>query len=189
MSAVLDNSATGRLRADLARAACPCIAVIGTFDGVHHGHRELLRAARRLAATRGLAVIAVTMDPRPDVLKSDGEALPDVCSLQERIRRLHWAGADDVVVVPFTLETAALSYADFCALLMEELGVRAIYVGEDFALGRGREGTPERMRALGLEVHTLALVPSASASGKASSTNVRNAIARGVDPRRALAAA
>ena len=189
MSAVLERNATDLLRARLAGAAQPCIAVIGTFDGVHHGHRELLRSARRLATERDLALIAVTMDPRPDVLKSGGEALPDVCSLQDRIQRLHRAGADDVVVVPFTLETAALTYADFCALLTEDLGVRAIYVGEDFALGRSREGTPERMRALGIEVHTHALVPSASCAGKASSTNVRNAIARGVDPRRALTAA
>src|SRR3954452_2468760 len=189
MSAVLEKDATGLLRAHFAGAARPCIAVIGTFDGVHHGHRELLRSARRLAAQRDLALIAVTMNPRPDVLKSGGEALPDVCSLHERIVRLHWAGADDVVVVPFTLETAALTYADFCALLTEELGARAIYVGEDFALGRGREGTPELLRELGIDVHTHALVPSVSATGKASSTNVRNAIARGVDPRRALAAA
>jgi cytidyltransferase-like protein len=189
MPAVLERNATDLLRARFADAARACIAVIGTFDGVHHGHRELLRSARRLAAERGLALIAVTMDPRPDVLKSSGEPLPDVCSLQDRIQRLHWAGADDVVVVPFTLETAALTYADFCALLTEELGVRAIYVGEDFALGRGREGTPDRMRALGIDVHTHALVPSASCAGKASSTNVRNAIARGVDPRRALTAA
>jgi riboflavin kinase/FMN adenylyltransferase len=189
MSAVLERDATELLRTRFADAARPCIAVIGTFDGVHHGHRALLRSARRVAAARGLAVIAVTMDPRPDRLKSGDGALPDVCSLQERIRRLHWAGADDVVVVPFTVGTAALSCADFCALLTEELGVRAIYVGEDFALGRGREGTPARMRELGLDVHTLALVPSAGTTGKASSTNVRNAIARGVDPRRALAAA
>jgi riboflavin kinase/FMN adenylyltransferase len=189
MAAVLESNATEVLRARFAAAAQPCVAVIGTFDGVHHGHRALLRRARRLAAARGLALIAVTMDPRPDVLKSAGEALPDVCSLQERVQRLHRAGADDVVVVPFTLETAALGCADFCALLAQELGVRAIYVGEDFALGRGREGTPVRLRELGLDVHTLPLVPSAGSTGKASSTNVRNAIARGVHPRRALAAA
>jgi riboflavin kinase/FMN adenylyltransferase len=189
MSAVLERDATGLLRERFACASRPCVAVIGTFDGVHHGHRALLRSARRLAAARGLALIAVTLDPRPETLRASGAALPDICSLQERIQRLHWAGADDVVVVPFTLETAALCCADFCALLTDELGVRAIYVGEDFALGRDREGTPERLRALGLDVHTHALVPSTSTTGKASSTNVREAIARGVDPWRALAAA
>src|SRR3954453_17259006 len=152
MTAVLERDATGLLRARFADAARPCIAVIGTFDGVHHGHRELLRSARRLAAARGLALIAVTMDPRPDVLRSVGEALPDVCSLQERIRRLHWAGADDVVVVPFTRETAALSYADFCALPAEEPGGRRIFRGQDLPLGPRREGTPERMRELGIDV-------------------------------------
>jgi riboflavin kinase/FMN adenylyltransferase len=115
-------------------------------------------------------------------------ALPNICSLDERIARLHEAGADDVVV-PFTRETASLTYVELCALLTEHLDMRSLYVGEDFTLGRRRAGTRARLRELGVDVWTNPVVPSAEGTSKASSSNVRNAIARGVDADVALAAA
>jgi len=150
----------------LAAVRRPSVAVIGTFDGVHRGHRELVHNARRLAAARGLATIVLTMDPRPDVLLAPDRALPNVCTLDERIRRLRDAGADDVVVIPFTRETAALTYVEFCALPTEHLEMRSLYVGEDFALGRRRAGTPDRLRELGLDVWTNRASPTHTARAR-----------------------
>lgn len=182
-------SGAAELLADvLARDAAPCVAAIGTFDGVHAGHRRLVAAARALAQERGLETVAVTFSPRPERVFRPHEALPDVCSLPERERRLKAAGADRVVVIPFGGEVAALDYAVFAALLVERMAMRALCVGTDFALGRARAGTPARLRALGIEVHLHDLVPNAAGTAKASSTSVRRAIAAGTDAAEALRA-
>ena len=176
------------LRLLLRAHAAPSVVTVGTFDGVHRGHRALVRAARTLARRRGLKTIAVTFSPRPEQLFAARTPPPDVCSVDERVRRLRRAGADDVVVVPFDRDVAGIGHVDFAAMLVFELGMRALYVGEDFGLGAGRAGTPEVLRRLGLEVHCHALVPNAAGTAKASSTSVRQAMARGADPAHALAA-
>jgi riboflavin kinase/FMN adenylyltransferase len=130
----------------------PCAVTIGTFDGVHAGHRSLIAATRRLAAERSLTAVAVTFSPRPDQYFSRGPMLPDLCSLGERISRLEAAGADRVVVLPFGRALANTSAATFARGLVDELGLRLLCVGEDFAFGRDREGTPEHIRTLGVTV-------------------------------------
>ncbi len=163
----------------------PCVATIGSFDGVHHGHRSLVRAAARDAARRGVELVAVTFSPRPEQVFA-ASALPDVCSVGERIRRLEAAGAQRVVVLPFSRALAAVDHRTFVRFLVERVGMRVAWVGADFALGRGRAGTPQRLRELGVETHVHALVPNVHGTAKASSSSVRTAIARGVDPAIAL---
>lgn len=160
-------------------ARSPSVVTIGTFDGVHRGHQALVGAARHLARNRGLRVIAITFSPRPEMLFRPTTALPDICSLDERISGLRKAGADQVVVVPFSREICVMEDDEFIDLLTTHLDMRALYVGEDFALGRGRRGTPERLRELGVDVHEHPLVPNAIGNDKASSSAVRQAIASG----------
>jgi riboflavin kinase/FMN adenylyltransferase len=131
----------------------PCAVTMGTFDGVHAGHRSLVAATRRLARARGLDVVAVTFYPRPERFFADGAVLPDLCSIDERISRLRAAGADQVVVLPFGRTLAEVPAATFGGALVDDLGLKLLCVGEDFACGRDREGDPAFLRALGLEVH------------------------------------
>jgi riboflavin kinase / FMN adenylyltransferase len=173
----------------LARAQKPAIVTMGTFDGVHRGHQALIAQARRHARVCGLPLVAVTFSPRPEQLFKPDTALPDICSLATRIRRLRAAGADDVVVIPFNRRIAGIRYEMFAALLVEHLGMRALFVGADFALGRGREGTPRRLQALGIDVRTQRLLLNASRTEKLSSSGIRLAIAAGASARQALAAA
>lgn len=140
--------------AEILRAyRAPCAVTMGTFDGVHAGHRSLVAATRRLALGQGLDVVAVTFAPRPERYFAQGAVLPDLCSIDERISRLRAAGADRVVVLPFGRTLAEVPAARFAGSLVDELGLELLCVGEDFACGRDREGDPAFLRALGLVVH------------------------------------
>jgi riboflavin kinase/FMN adenylyltransferase len=185
------HSATGdgvrdRLRALFAAHARPCVATIGTFDGVHAGHRALVARAAGVARERGLALVAVTFSPRPEVVTSSRRALPDICGIDERVARLRDAGADDVVVVPFTRPLMALSAAQFAAHLTEDLGMEVLCVGADFAFGRGRGGTVAALRGLGLQVVDVPTQAGPGLRRKISSSSIRRAIAAGVPPSLAL---
>ena len=169
----------------LRAAGVPSVVAIGTFDGVHRGHRAVLAAAAAEAQNQGLECVAVTFSPRPDVVWGRSE-LPDICSLEERVARLHCAGADRVVVLPFSKAFAAIPYDTFADMLTECLQMRMLVVGSDFALGAGRAGTPLKLRALGLNVRTHPLVMVDGASEKVSSSSIRLRISRRAQPRRAL---
>lgn len=185
----LTDPALERLRPLLCGVADGCIVTMGTFDGVHRGHRALLAEARALARERGVRCVAVTFAPRPDACFAPEPVLPDVCSVDERVARLQAAGADEVVVLPFDRDVAAVEHEPFMLLLREELGMQALVVGEDFAVGRARRGMVDVLRATGLEVVAHPLVPNGAGTAKASSTSVRRAVAAGVEPAAALDAA
>jgi len=153
-------------------APSPCVATIGSFDGVHEGHRAVLAAAAEEAANLGVALTAVTFDPRPEVYFKPEDALPDLCAtVDERVALLHEAGADHVCVLPFDGDTAALSDGDFVSLLTDRLGAVVLVVGADFRLGRDRRGDPERITELGLP--TLAIPLVLDGTEKVSSTALR----------------
>lgn len=160
------------------RHRAPCVVTMGVFDGVHAGHRRVLATASALARSRGLRLTAVTLSPRPDQVFAPATALPDLCSLAERERRLRAAGADAVVVLPFTSEVIDVDAPTFVRKLKQELGAEALCVGEDFALGRGRAGDVPALRALGLEVATCSLVRDAEGT-KISSSLLRAAACAG----------
>jgi riboflavin kinase/FMN adenylyltransferase len=162
----------------LSAAAVPSVVAIGTFDGVHRGHRALLRSAAAAARDHGLACVALTFSPRPDVVWGRS-ALPDICPLEERVARLHRAGADRVVVLPFSKELAAIRYDVFAEMLTDCLQMRVLYVGTDFAFGAGRAGTPAKLREIGIDVQTHQLVMAADGEEKVSSSSIRRLISIG----------
>jgi FAD synthase len=159
-----------------------CVATIGTFDGVHPGHRALVAHAHRLARARGLNLTAVTFSPRPDQVLRPQRALPDLCSLPERLLRLRLAGADDVVVVPFSHAIAEMSAETFVTHLRRDLGAQALCVGEDFTLGRHRRGDVNALCTMGIEVDTFPLQDGVDGR-KISSSAMRAAIELARAPR------
>lgn len=171
------NGVEAQLRAELRRHRRPSAVTIGSFDGVHAGHRKLVARTREVARDRGLAALAVTFSPRPEAVLAPQRAMPDLCSIAERRRRLLAAGADQVVVLPFTRELAGVSAATFIAALREDLLAEVLCVGEDFALGRRREGDVDALRDFGLEVITPEFV-RAEDGRKLSSSTMRRALAR-----------
>lgn len=111
---------------------------IGAFDGVHLGHQAVIGTMLRRARSQGMAALVQTFDPLPKVAFGRGRP---ICSLSERIARLYALGVDRVHVADFTPDYAARPAEAFLDDL-SEMGVREVYVGEDFRFGRGRTGDP-----------------------------------------------
>lgn len=171
------------LREELRRAAPgrPSAVTVGTFDGVHRGHQFLIGLLEQEAVARGLATCVVTLHPNPLTVVRPGTQVTYLTGLDERIELLQSLGVDAVAPVTFTSEVSQLGAEEFVQLLAEELQLRFLLIGPDFALGRGREGSPERLaeigERLGVEVES---APAESDDGhKIGSSDVRAAIAQG----------
>lgn len=154
---------------------------IGVFDGVHRGHQHLVSHLHTRARAEGLASVAVTFNPHPRTVLQPGSAITYLTSLEERVELLQSLGLDAVAVLSFTSELSQLSAEDFLALLTEELNMALLVVGPDFALGRGRTGTPEVAAKIGEELGFRVEVPTllTEDGGKVGSSAVREALSAG----------
>lgn len=156
---------------------------IGVFDGVHGGHQALVKRMLDEARTRGLTGGIVTFHPHPRTVIRPDQPFEYLESLEHRVELLRACGVDFVSVLQFTSELQQVSAEDFCRLLVEEARVRLIVVGADFRLGRGGEGTVERLaeigREQGFEVLPVGLLDHGTESAPISSTRIRNALAGG----------
>ena len=154
---------------------------IGKFDGVHRGHQHLVTHLIERAHAEGFASVVVVLYPNPATVLRPGTAVSYLTSLEERLQLLRRLGVDSAGIIPFTSELAQLSARDFASLLVEELSMRLLYVGPDFALGRRREGTVGVLRKiggdLGFRVETAELL--ARDGEKVGSSAVRQALAAG----------
>jgi riboflavin kinase/FMN adenylyltransferase len=127
----------------------PTVVSVGTFDGVHVGHRHLIEETARRARAHTAKALALTFSPRPaEILRPAASSLY-LCSVDERCRRLREAGADSVVVIEFNWDIAHLSAEHFTRSLVQDVGMRELVGGPDLTLGRNREGTVPILRELG----------------------------------------
>ena len=161
----------------------PTVVTIGNFDGVHLGHRHVLREARRVAERRGgLAVVAVTFDPHPMTVIRPDKAPQPLTSIADRTALLTAAGADAVLVLRFTPELAEVQAADFAeTVVYGGLRAAAVVVGENFRFGHRALGDVALLRELGAAHGADVLgLPLDGAGGRTwSSTYVRQALADG----------
>jgi riboflavin kinase / FMN adenylyltransferase len=144
-----------------------CVAAIGSFDGVHRGHRQVLETAR----AAGTPVTVVTFWPHPRLVL--GNRVDLLSTLERRIELLEQAGVDEVLIVEFTPELAAREPAEFADSVLRQIGARVIVVGESFRFGRAAAGDPALLRELGFDVRTVATLEGVS------STNVRSLLRDG----------
>ncbi len=154
---------------------------IGVFDGVHLGHRYLISRLTEVAAKGGLLSGVVTFRQHPREVVAPGTTLPYLTTVEERTCLLRQAGIDLVVPLSFTAETAQLTAREFVGRLHLHLRMRSLVVGPDFALGKGREGTPAVLEELGKEIGFTVTGVSSKTNGNdiISSTAIRNAMAEG----------
>jgi len=137
----------------------PRAVAIGTFDGVHRGHRSVLRAA----IDSGLEPTVITLDPHPRIVL--GNRVDLISTLERRLELLAEAGVADTMVAAFTPEFMRLTPDEFIATYLTSIGAEAVAVGEDFRFGHRRSGSLETLRAAGLELVPVAEVERVSSSG------------------------
>ena len=153
---------------------------VGTFDGVHRGHQDVLARLVRRSRAVGLASVLVTFEPHPlTVVRPD--AAPLLLTLpEEKAEILAELGLDYVAVLPFTRQLAAYDAEQFVDLVLRRrYRMRELLIGYDHGFGRGRSGDVSTLRTLGDRLgFALQVVGAVSADGErpVSSTVVRRAV-------------
>ena len=145
----------------------PRAVAIGTFDGVHRGHRSVLGAA----IDSGLEPTVITLDPHPRIVL--GNRVDLITTLERRLELLAEAGVADTLVAAFTPEFMRLSPDEFIATYLTSIGAEAVAVGEDFRFGHRRAGSVATLVGAGLEVLPVEEIVDVS------STAIRDAVRRG----------
>ena len=158
------------------------VVALGTFDGVHRGHQRVIKSAVSFARRIGVASLAITFDPHPQQLIVPRRGLKLLTTLQEREELFCRFGVDGVVVIDFNKRLQKLSYDGFVRkYLVGKLGVRRVFVGFDYAFGKGRKGDVHQLRHLGrkygFEVSVVSPVPANHNAIK--SRMIRELISRG----------
>jgi riboflavin kinase/FMN adenylyltransferase len=157
------------------------ILTIGAFDGVHRGHqyliRQLLQKARRTHRLAGL----ITFHPHPSAVLSPRNPTRYLTTPGEKAALLERLGLDILAILPFNREMAQTSAQRFIEMVSRQLRMTELWVGKDFALGYGREGTPDVLRALGQEMgfSVETITPLIWKGEIISSTRIRSLLFRG----------
>jgi riboflavin kinase / FMN adenylyltransferase len=157
------------------------LLAIGVFDGVHAGHRYLLKQLQKRAAEKHLLSGVLTFNPHPQSVLHPDDQLPWLSNLEDRVTTLQQLGVNIVAVLTFTPELAQLTAQDFMSLLKKYLKMRGIMVGPDFALGRGGKGNISLLRTLGNQMEfSVEVIPPYTINGElVSSTLIRQALIQG----------
>jgi riboflavin kinase/FMN adenylyltransferase len=128
----------------------PCVAVIGNFDGVHLGHKEILSSVVAEARALGIHSVAVTFDPHPDQFLRPQNALKLLTPMNVRLRLLATTGIDAALVLPFDAALAMLPAREFVGrILVEALGVRSLHEGGSFHFGYRALAGVEKLKEFG----------------------------------------
>ncbi len=157
---------------------------VGTFDGVHCGHRGIFERMGSVARANNERTVVVTFDPHPQIVlaKPDREPVRLLTSIDERCELIERSGIDMTVIIEFTREFAARSAEDFIrTIIAEHIGVQHFFIGHDHSFGKDRGGNEELLQQLGQELgFTVAPIPPLVCDGVVvSSTKVRNALRSG----------
>lgn len=154
---------------------------IGSFDGVHLGHQALIRELIAGAHAEGFSAVVLTFHPHPAVVLNKRKDFSYLSSPEGKVDLLAGLGVDIVVTHPFNLQVAQISAHDFILKLVQNLKMRRLCVGHDFALGRGREGDLPALTCLGDELgYNIDVVEPVKLDGQVvSSSWVRQALSDG----------
>ena len=117
------------------------IVTIGTFDGVHLGHKVIIDRLNEIAKREEGESVLLTFHPHPRSVVSDAKGIELLSTMDERLDRLEKAGLQHVIIHPFTIEFSRISALEYVRdLLVNKIGVHTAVVGYDHHFGRNREG-------------------------------------------------
>lgn len=153
------------------------IACLGTFDGVHRGHQEVIATAVNHARERGLPCVLVTFDRHPAAILAPDRCPKPIASLSENLRMFERLGVSVALVLPFTRELSETTADRFLQdVLIGEVKTSMLVVGHDFAFGKGREGTTTWLQE---RIETVVVPPYEIDGQRVSSSIIRAAIEKG----------
>ena len=156
-----------------------CIATIGNFDGVHLGHQAVFAALNKRASAAQLPSLVITFEPQPMEFFCSEQAPARLTRLREKIQAIARCGIDRVLLIKFDGRFAGIDAGDFVRrVLVDQLGIQHLYVGDDFRFGAGRSGDFALLSRMGVAhgfgVESLETV--ADNGARISSTRVREAL-------------
>ncbi|MDR3626825.1 MAG: bifunctional riboflavin kinase/FAD synthetase [Ignavibacteriaceae bacterium] len=157
------------------------VLTLGTFDGIHLGHKKIIDAVVEKASVNGGRSLLITFDPHPRNVLSDN-SIKLLNSPAEKLELLKSLNIDDVLVINFTKEFSQLSSEEFFkSYIIDKIGIREIVVGYDHHFGKGRVGDEHTLKELGSKYgFSVTKVDAVSIDGiNVSSSKIRNAITEG----------
>ncbi len=159
----------------------PHALTIGNFDGVHRGHQYLLGRLRERAAEQAVRSLVLTFDPLPAEVLRPQEAPPRLCTLEERVALIGACYIDAVLVLQFDEEFARQTPEAFVEQLVRAAAPVELVVGDDFRFGRGRSGSVDTLRELGVHYgFDVTVVPRVDLDTEPiSSTRIRELVSAG----------
>jgi len=167
---------------DSSRLSGGCVGTIGTFDGVHLGHRRILGRVLDEAAKRGLPSVVISFEPTPREFFTRGEPPARLTRFREKCDELQRLGFDWFFCPPFDAAMAALKPEEFISrLLVDTLHVRHLVVGDDFVFGHARSGNVADLQRAGTDYgYSVEQVETVrEETDRVSSTLIRRALAAG----------
>ncbi|MFA4910144.1 MAG: bifunctional riboflavin kinase/FAD synthetase [Desulfobacteria bacterium] len=158
------------------------VITIGNFDGIHLGHQKIFKDVKRRSSELKGDSIVYTFEPHPLNILFPHKKVPLITSFSEKIKLIEESGIDFVICEDFTPEYANLSPRQFVKdILLDKIGVKAVFVGHDYAFGKGRKGNIDTLKQLGeelvFEVHVVDAVKVDAIL--VSSTKIRDTIQKG----------
>lgn len=165
------------------------VLTVGTFDGVHAGHRVLINTVLQKAKEYNSRSVIVTFDPHPrDIINPGSAGIKLLSTLSERRELLGDMGIDEMIVIPFDRDFSLLTSHEFVQdIIWEKIGVKSFVIGYDHQFGKDREGSIDTVRELGEKLGFDAHVISRQEVGEktVSSTTIRNALQKEGDVKQA----
>lgn len=127
------------------------VLTVGTFDGVHCGHRAIINRLIAVAKVKNARSVVVTFDPHPrEIINAGTDKIKLLSTLEERALVLNDLGVDLMIVIPFTRDFSLLSSREFVEdILLKKIGISGFIIGYDHQFGRNREGSIKLVREIG----------------------------------------
>ncbi len=158
------------------------IVSLGTFDGVHLGHREIISQLAAKATERDCRSLLITFDPHPKSVLGNGNNNRLLTPINEKIELFRASGIENILVINFTKEFSEIPYDKFLTgYIGENIGLDSIIIGHDHRFGKGRGGDFSKIEELaGKSGFNAFFVPPFSINGTVvSSTNIRDSLNAG----------
>ena len=155
------------------------VATMGSFDGVHRGHKVLLQRTISLAKERGGESIVLTFEPHPRYVLGTAEGMQLLSTLEEKLWLLEQEGIDNVIIIPFTKEFSHLKPQEFIEQDVAGIGVECFVVGYNHRFGHNKAGDYSSLKESGTKLEIHRVEQQLLDKGKVSSTVVRQRVEQG----------